>query len=120
MKSAKLPIQIAKPQIVRPEGEQAQTRDQHRLAAEVLRDAADDVEREHAEQERDADARARQALVARQSLGRHGADRRIERQRRADVDLRCCEPPRGPHELARDDQLGAGSAHRASMSHEIG
>ena len=30
------------------------------------------------------------------------------------------EPPGGAHELARDDQVDAGRAHRASMSHEIG
>ena len=50
----------------------------------------------------------------------HRADRRVERQRRADEDLRAGEPPRRAHELARDDQIDGRRAHRVSMSHGIG
>ena len=101
------------------EREQPDAREQHRLAAEVLRDAPDDVEREHAEQERDADARAREALVTREPLGCDGADGGVERERRADEDLRPRESPRRADELARDDHVGNRSAHPLSMSHAI-
>ena len=58
-----------------------------------------------------------EALVAREPLGRDRADGGVERQRRAHEDLRAREPPGRAHELARDDQVEARRAHRASMSH---
>ncbi len=117
--SAKLPVQIARPQISAPSASRLRPASSTGLRPRFCGDAADDEEREHAEQERDADARAGQSLVARETLGGDGADRRVERQRRAHEDLRAREPPGGARELARDDQIDAGRAHARSMSHGI-
>ena len=82
-------------------------------------DAPDDEQREHAEQERDADARAGEALVARELLRGDRADRRVERQRRAHEDLRAREPPASTRTTSRGTTDRRRSLTRVSMSHAI-